>query len=113
MIAALLLQRMSTKRRISAEKRAASRVKCDQNTSESVCCRTCLSTDNLGSIFSNSDEDKMSYNLKLVTGLEVCFYVYYTHRFHPRSGINGDDDSDEKYPMCYSRTQSIYTPNFI
>lgn len=77
MIAALLLQRMSAKRRIITDARAENRGKYDMNTCGKVCCRTCLGTDDLVLIFRNCDEEKMSHNLKLVTGLEVCcFYLH-------------------------------------
>ncbi|XP_028176733.1 zinc finger protein 782-like isoform X2 [Ostrinia furnacalis] len=72
MLAVLLLNRMSMKRRTARKQRLAKPAKVDVVVPEVFVCRTCLSPDNLESIFVNKDsEKKRSHNLKLVTGLEI------------------------------------------
>lgn len=68
-----MLNRMSLKRRNLRAKTAVCKAEKKTDT-QSVCCRTCLGSDDLVSIFySTGMEKKRTEELRLVTGLEVSF----------------------------------------
>lgn len=71
MLAVLLLNRMSMKRRTARKQKITKPLKAEKKAPEVFYCRTCLSTKDLVSIFSKETEKKRSDDLKLVTGLEV------------------------------------------
>nr|XP_049704182.1 zinc finger protein 624 isoform X1 [Helicoverpa armigera] len=72
MLALLLLNNMSTKHRAARRKLAEKVTKTEEKTPEIAYCRTCLSTEDLVSIFYNKEsEEKRSQDLRLVTGLEI------------------------------------------
>lgn len=62
---------MSAKRRVRHQ-RPAKLNKTEGKNPDMLCCRTCLSTEDLVSIFYGKEaEQKRSHDLRLVTGLEV------------------------------------------
>ncbi|KOB69844.1 Uncharacterized protein OBRU01_16270 [Operophtera brumata] len=72
MLAVLFLHRMSTKRRLAVNKRAASTQKLQQKGPEIKYCRTCLATEGLVPIFySKETEVKRTHDLELITGMEI------------------------------------------
>lgn len=77
MLAMLLLNRMSMKRRSNRQKIVSKSVHSDIK-SVTEYCRTCLNTEDLVLIFySKETADKRSEDLKLVTGLEVNSVTYF------------------------------------
>ncbi|KAL0852696.1 hypothetical protein ABMA27_012532 [Loxostege sticticalis] len=72
MLAVLLLNKMTMKRRIARKQRLSKPDRVEIKVPEVSVCRTCLSTGDLESIFVSKDsEKKRSHDLKLVTGLEI------------------------------------------
>ncbi|XP_053623258.1 zinc finger protein 675-like isoform X2 [Plodia interpunctella] len=72
MLALLLLNRMSMKRRSKRQSIYKTENNIDKNTVAQELCRTCLSAKDLVSLFYNKEtEKKRSDELKLVTGLEI------------------------------------------
>lgn len=77
MLAVLLLNKMTMKRRIARKQRLSKPDRVEIKVPEVSVCRTCLSTGDLESIFVSKDsEKKRSHDLKLVTGLEVNTALY-------------------------------------
>lgn len=77
MLAMLLLNRMSMKRRSNRQKIVSKPVHSEKK-SVTEYCRTCLITEDLVSIFySKETAGKRSEDLRLVTGLEVNSVVYF------------------------------------
>lgn len=73
----LLMNRMAARRRSLLK--TAKTIKPEKKMIEDDYCRTCLSTEDLVPIFYNKEtEQKRSEDLRLVTGLEVCFYTRIT-----------------------------------
>lgn len=73
MLAVLILNRLNKLREARKQKSPAEKKPALE---EIMYCRTCLGTDDLVSIFFNKDDEtKKSEDLRLVTGLEVSFFI--------------------------------------
>ncbi|KAI5630808.1 zinc-finger associated domain (zf-AD) domain-containing protein [Phthorimaea operculella] len=71
MLAVLMLNRMNMRKRAASKQQMKNALKAEEK-SDGECCRTCLSTVELVSIFYNREsEEKRTNDLRLVTGLEI------------------------------------------